>query len=55
MSSYHLIVNEAAEKEIRQLIEKYIKEMILQGYPFDLDAKENLNEIVKEYVSNKTI
>lgn len=55
MSSYYLVVNEAAEKEIRQLIEEYIKEMILQGYPFDLDTKEDLNKIVKKYVSNKTI
>lgn len=55
MSSYYLIVNETAEKEIRQLIEEYIKEMVLQGHLFDLDAKENLNEIIKKYVSNKTV
>lgn len=55
MSSYYLITNEAAEKEVKQLIEEYIKEMISQGCPFDLDAKEDLNEIVKKYVSNKTI
>lgn len=55
MSSYYLITNEKGAKEIKQLIEKYIKEMISQGCPFDLDAKEDLNKIVKEYASNKTI
>lgn len=54
-NSYYLITNEKRAKEVKQLIEKYIKEMISQGYSFDLDAKEDLNEIVKEYASNKTI
>lgn len=55
MNSYYLITNEAGAKKTKQLIEEYIKEMISQGYPFDLDAKEDLNEIVKEYANNKTI
>lgn len=54
-NSYYLITNEKGAKEIKQLIEEYIKEMISQGYPFDLDTKENLNEIVKEYANDKTI
>lgn len=55
MSNYYLITNEKGAKEIKQIIEEYIKEMVLQGYLFDLDAKENLNEIIKKYVSNKII
>lgn len=39
-NSYYLITNERMAKEIKQLIEEYIKEMISQGYPFDLDAKK---------------